>query len=400
MQWLDKLAVKTARPQQLVGVHLSLGREGVPEAFFVRLQKKKQQLLLLQKGVLSWEAFLQQHDSSLPLALSVDGKGILTKPVAAKQDFRLEEVLPNASEEDFYYNSLQSSHAGWVSLTRKPVLDELLQQAEAAGVSIAAVQLGPLSVAGVLPLLAAYPVLDLPQWHLQQQDTEIVGLQPQTDAANTVYTLGEEQLEGACLQAYANALSVLVELPLYADTNLAEVGMLWLHKRLYKRLGVGMLAFFFGLLLLNYAAFSYLSGSQQELQGQLQQQQHLLGQLQFLKKQEEARQQLLKAVPLQQQTLFAYHADLLGASVPAGVQLEELLVHPPEGKKSKQEALRFQHGLMEVRGQCNSPLLLNRWLEALEKEPWVKAVKNQRYGGSMAGQLGGAFGFTLEVLAP
>lgn len=400
MQWLNTIALKTAALNQLVGVHLAIDREGVQEVYFVRLQRKKQKLLLLEKGSCLWQEFLQRHPKGIPLVLSVDGKGVLTKTFRGSEDVMLEEVLPGANEEDFYYNSLNATGSVWVSLARKPVLDQLIAEVQAAGLSLAGLQLGPLSVASLLPLLQDDPILQLPHWQVQHQEGQLTKLVQHSVQEEAFYRLGDESLSAAYIQPYANALSALVALDAYSSSNLADVWEQWLHKRLYTRLGVGLLSFFFGLLLLNFAFFSYLSSQQQTLNSQLQQHQHLLGQLQILQKQEEARRQLLQAVPLQHRSLFAYHADLLGASIPAGVQLEELILHPAEGRKNKQEALRFQHGFIEVRGYCNNPQLLNSWLEKLEKEPWVKAVKNQRYGSASLGQSGSSFGFTLAVAAP
>lgn len=400
MQWVDTIASKTAGLHRVGGVHVQLCREGTWQVGYVVLRRKGQELILEKKDMLSWEEFLQQHPKTIPIVLSIDGKGVLTKSVAGGEAIVLENILPNATEADFYYNTLESATNSWISLTRRTVLQELLQAAKAVGISIADIRLGPLGIVSLLPLLQEAPAIQLPHWQVAHRDGVFVGLLQQEAASTQVYRLGEESLAENYLQPYANALSNLAKLDIFDDSNLEEVRLGWQHQRLYKRLGIGLLAFFFSLLLLNFGVFSQLSGTQQRLNTKLQQQQHLLARLQELTKQEEARLSLLKALPLRNQSLIAYHADLLASTLPAGIQLEEVVLHPQEGKKSKQQSLRFRHGFVEVKGQCNNPVLLNRWLEKLGKEPWVKALKDQRYSSTAAGQLGSSFGFTLELAGP
>jgi hypothetical protein len=400
MQWLNTIATGTARLQQIAGAHLFLSREGGRRVYYVVLRKKNHQLFLVEKGELPWEQFLGQHNKNIPITLSVDGKGILTKALQAADEVALEEVLPGANETEFYYNRLAGAPAHWISLTRKTVAEEIMQEVTQAGLSLFDLQLGPLSITALLPLLRDNANIQLPHWQLQHVDGELRTLTPQAGTEEFFYSLGDEKFSGAYLHPYANAFSGMLKLDVYADTNIKQIQLLWLQKRLYKKLGVGLLVFFFSLLLCNFSLFTYLSASQQELDGRLQQHRHLLTQLEQMEKQEEDRNRLLATMPLRKQPLFAYYADLLGASVPPGVQLDQLLLHPEEPRKNKREALRFMHGFVEVHGHCTNPLVLNKWLEQLEKAPWVAGIKGQRYGSSAVGRESGSFSFTLTITAP
>ena len=90
-------------------------------------------------------------------------------------------------------------------------------------------------------------------------------------------------------------------------------------------------------------------------------------------------------------------ADRLVASLPAGLELLNLDVNPPQDPAAVAgRAVEFRHDVVTVHGQCHDAQRFNAWLQLVSKLPWVQAVRDQNFTYDYAGGIG-TFTFTLVV---
>ena len=90
-------------------------------------------------------------------------------------------------------------------------------------------------------------------------------------------------------------------------------------------------------------------------------------------------------------------ADRLVASLPAGLELLNLDVNPPQDPAAVVgRAVEFRHDVVTVHGQCHDAQRFNAWLQLVSKLPWVQAVRDQNFTYDYTGGVG-TFTFTLVV---
>jgi Tfp pilus assembly protein PilN len=414
MTMLQRLTTYITTDKQVTGLEVVLLADG--QHLF------RGAVLSLAKGVVTvqdrWEAesldqLQRQLDKNLPVALLLNGKGILHRQVLlenteqAMDDHLLASVLPAVKPAEFYVQHYRAETAGFFSLARRETVDRLLDMLQQQGLKVVRLGFGPFGFGSIWPFVGegkeARSPVELPGHRLEMSEVGIIGYQatPLEGGSSTgTVKIGEDELEGQHVLAYASAFSCLVEMataPVLKAGSVEATAEEHRQQKLFRAGAAVALLFFFVLLLGNFLAFSSLSGQNAVLKGQMGSKKSSLGQLNGLEREVKEKREFLTATGWLGAPRLSFYADRLAATLPAAISLTELSLYPVDQKRSKVEGKQvFQMGAIAVRGTCKNPVELNEWLKTVGQLAWVARVERQNYAFDEASGVG-AFEFYLQL---
>lgn len=356
---------------------------------------------------------LQEHlPVTTPVSLVLSGRGVLCRRQECPEEHSgqlLHKILPNAKESDFYIQTIPSGGYVLAALARRGSVDSLVALISDLGYQVINVMLIPVAFDALKSLLSDEVLRGKGSLILTHHQVSFVS------GELTDYTLkegkgapvsGQVALGGAevaeqVLPAYGAALHTLV--PGWAGQMALPVGAAkaqldeYLQKKRFTHAGYAALCFFLILLLANALFYHHYAREYQRLE------QRYAG----LKKESAEADTLRKRIVAQEAFLaqtgwfrlgaISYYVDRIGSTVPPSIRIGQLVINPPDEKRSKSEkTLHFEFGKGQVGGHCGRPTDLNRWVRQLRALDWMHNVEIHQYVFDEKVN-GGQFLITFEI---
>jgi len=392
---------------QLVGVELLLdeGEALTANLAVVKRAGTKVHFVNGEYRLTSLESLSEHIPHGTPVALTIGGKGIIHRALAGAHDGdALKQVLPNAKVDDFYIQKVETEGNTFLSVARKKLVDDLIARMDRQGIKLLGVGLGPFAVT----LFGAFVfdgnrdarLLGRHRFVLQAGKPVRYELQPadRHRPAGGVDIAGE-QLNEHLVVAFATAFAAIsdvtsVQLPIPPLQARSEE-----HRQhwMFKRCGVALIAFFFGLLLVNTFFFMHYSNQIADSGGS--DVQAIQREIDALRKQASEREALLGGIWYADAPRWgmAHLADRLAVTVPEGVLLNDLSVYPKDEALSRKQG-RPVHtpSMIRIKGTCTDMPLLNGWIKQIRDLSFCQSVKLEQY--QFDGREGvGIFGLSLTL---
>lgn len=387
--------------------------DGSLELRYVLLVQSKGLVSVLQKGVVAGSAALRlPPETDAPVALVLNGKGVLHRQLSAGSGERATGVelfraaMPAADPGDFYVQEYHGASTTFLSLSRRSLVDRLLESGFGQGVRVVALHFGCVVLTHLWPYIreeVAGHTLSLEEWQVSFSEEQITGFRqaPGPDgAAQASLKIGDEEIEGKYVLAYAAALELVAALPEQAQLAVPKVAEARAEHRFKKLFQVGfaaVLTFFFLVLLGNFWLYAEMTRENDALQGLIGNRNKDLAQLTSLQRDVSDKKAFLKEAGWLASPQLSFYADRLAASMPEGLGLTELSINPynTRASKDKRKAV-FQMGTISVKGSCSNPLALNAWIRDLGKQEWIIRVADQSYSFD-EGRKRGNFSFQIQI---
>ena len=386
---------------QMVGVELKIQADGYSITAVVLEQKKgKVNLVKHQSGITQVSDLKVFVDENMPVALCISGKGILHKKIENKSESDIQktlfQVIPNAKATDFY---LQLGGPK-LSIARKQIIDNLLKEFKENDLSVISLSFGGLVLELLFPLidLRGLDSLQIVDHKYLISNGEIKRYNNQGAEENSVESLniGDEKIQANNVIAYATAFQQFLSEQIYSKVELIDFQKEeFVHKKVFTKLGWGVLGFFMIVLLANFVSFSFLSSSTDKLMVASSLHQSQLERLDKLQKEVGEKDRFFQNEGWLQSSKASFYADRIAATVPTSVLLKTLAVNPLNEKETRDlRKQMFDDGFIVIAGSCKRPIDLNGWIKRLKDFAWAKKVNVETYqfdSGEKAGN------FKLEV---
>jgi len=387
---------------QMVGVELKIVADGYLIQAVLLEQKKGNVNLVKQQTELKVLSELKSFvGDELPISLSISGKGILHKKIEKTTELDtsklFSQAIPNAKASDFYLQICGTT----LSVIRKSVIDELVKEFKELGLPVISVSLGGLAIQSILPLIELEGASTL---HVNEHQFQIRGGEINKYDYGLASTLGESEklrigeLDVALgiVPAYASAFQqFLLEQVQISNLAIESEKEEFVHKKVFTKLGWGVLGLFMIVLLANFAAFSFLSSSTDKLLVASSLHQSQLELLDKLQKEVGEKDRFFQNEGWMHASKASFYADRIAATVPTSVLLKTLAVNPINEKETRDlRKQMFDDGLIVIAGSCKRPIDLNGWIKRLKDFAWAKKVNVETYqfdSGEKAGN------FRIEV---
>jgi Tfp pilus assembly protein PilN len=353
--------------------------------------KQKGHELVIEKSVNNIESLdkLSNHlVKDIPIAVAFTGKGILHRRIAidpaGDPKMFLSKILPNASLKEFYLQTVPAvQDEQFVSLLRKSSADEIIEQLQQKQFSVVECSLGPLALINILPLLEQVDdELKFGNHSILIRDSfpEEISFSEEISEKKIVL-IGTQKIEAESLLAFAVAFQQLFSGDKHIEAkveSLISAKEDFLRKKIFKTGGKSLLIFVFLVLLGNYFAFSHYWSEKNELESRVQTDGGALTKVREIEKQVEVKKSFLQQAGLLGFSRDSYYADQIAAELPNEIRLSCLNI-APRIKLSEEDTIGFQTGRVEIDGSCSQSVVLNKWLQKLKTDQWVKNATLESY---------------------
>ena len=384
---ISKLKNKLVNINQSVGLKARVIEKGLISFDFCVIEKQKNILKIVDQGLnLEWQEIENKIDPELPIALIIEGKGVLIRKLNKDEDDdnekKLSRMIPGAKYDDFYMQNYYSESHIFSAIVRKQIVDDIVSQISTK-FKIYQSSFGPFITQTILPfLIIDYSELVLQNHKLTLKDQKISDffIKSEEEDRNQIIEVGDESVDNKLLDTYAASLSIF----LGTDLEITHINNVqkeeWEYKRIFKKLGIGALSVFLFVLLINSYFYLTLNQKANDLRSEYNFYASDILQLENMKNEISYKRSFVGEFGLLRDSPFAFYADRLARATPSQISLAIMDIYPLDDKKLKDKKKEiFIPDLIHIEGSCSGPLILNNWLQNIEKVKWVSEIQNQEY---------------------
>lgn len=369
------------------GVEIQLTAEGMLMHLIILRRKRKEVIIEKQvTGIESYEKLAAHLSGEIPLVIRITGKGVLYRRLmadpGAEQGKLLAKVFPNASLKDFYLEAIPAAADEiYVSVLRRSVADEIIQQLKSPGFSLVGAGIGSPAVTKILFLFGEpKPEISFGNHHIRLENNlpaEVMYHENQ-DADHELET-GGQKISATALPAFAAALEEIISVQKKAcDILPGSYRTDYLQQKLFRKgtaalLGITLLA-----LAINFLCFTHYREKDAELKNKLETNGGAFRDLAGMEKQVSEKRKFFSGSGLNGPSHHAFYADRLAAGLPREIILTEMNISP-RIKLPEEDSIGFIPGEIVLAGTCSESIILNSWIQELKKEKWIKKAELEKY---------------------
>lgn len=377
---------------ECAGIELRTSAEGEYECNYCAVSVRKDQLTIDKKAGYSGDisSILRSIRGDLPVALTLTGKGILTKRTSRLSQLSPESIqgiFPDLKAEQFYIQNFISGDHSFISVIRKEVADRLLGLFSNSGFRILTVSLGPFPVDCVTGQLNHYGKEISFDGHVISMDNHIWQDYHYSPGAKNEFVLkiGTEPLPESCLIAYASAFQLLLyrkllPVELHIDGVRQELSEFKEEKKFKSGL-VALLSSAFIVLLTSLVVLNHFNSANKELEARINKSSVDLEHTLSLEKEVRSKETALKKLGWSPGFNYAYICDQLGQSTGPAISFKELsinLIHK-NSKAASRKKDNYIPEIIIINGTSSHIAELNSWIKHLRDKAWIKDVRLDSY---------------------
>lgn len=388
-----------------VGLYIFLA-EGGAKVYDLVLLKKKGSSLFVEKKELqvnSLEQIFEIVGKSLPIILSVEGKGIISKKVntggITSDKEIINHVLTGAKPVDFYIQKVSvSEQTMFVSIIRKQILDSLLEEFSKTGRSVVMAGLGAFHVNNIIALFSDKTD------ELYTQSEKLIINKGQIQEVVTPeqinwerFRIGSETVSAKDILAFSAGCSYFLpsQTGMINTDKLSKQKQEFIFKKMFSFLGIAYLSLLFILLLVNFMMFSQYSQQNNDLIDKLSENENLVTELDRLKVMYKTKEDFLKQSGFLQSSKLSFYADRLASDLPETITLSKMDLEPLQKKVKFGEQPMFANNTIRIAGITIESTVLNDWIKLLNTNKWIKKVEVINYNQETNRQPGN---FEIEII--
>ena len=319
------------------------------------------------------------------ICLSLTGRGIITKKIDKPDDFKfsLKHALPTINEDDFYYQVYDCENYLFITLIRRTMLNNVLEQIEKMKWQIDQIYLGDLTAFSIANILEQNTI-QCNSSKLEIQNGNVYQVQPSIEKEQ--YLLDGKNILNSSVTSLGSGFIYFSQADLFSPINcerLIQNKENLQYGRLLNKIGFGSLAVLLLLLLFNQFVQSHYLEREVLLTEILSNTASERKQLSVSKIELEEKRKLLQSTGLFNPIKLSFYADQLGKEVPTEIILKDLAINPLEGKKTTEgEKAEFSLGTIQIKGSTSNTAVLNAWVKKVKSYSWSKEVTIDHYNQS------------------
>lgn len=328
---------------------------------------------------LGYDDLAKKLNKNNPVILHFSGQSIINKKVSIQSNYS-KEVLFGASPSDFYILEVKQGDFNFVSVARREIIDEVLQNFKSLGVFIVNFTLGPFVNVLLQELLPSQELITR-DFILYFSNNKLLDFKSNDDNTSKIYKLGQDKLSNYQLSLFAALLNHLYPSDTinYDKSTLLENNNQFKQKKLFNTLGIAVLSFFLISLLLSYIVFDYYNNKYLDYEKQLYYLNNTYKQVKDLENEKTRKQAIVKASGVLSHRFVTQYLYNIGESIPETITLSELKFNPLLKKIKANEPLSVHKGVILISGKTTSSNALNNWIAVMKHLKWVKHIKIRNF---------------------
>jgi len=381
LNFLDKY--KLIKGQTAFGVELIFNTKDSYTLIAVELKATKEGVEVSRRFIdVTMEELAKKNTKKVPVYFSIGGKGVIHKKVKAEANVQhqelLNQVLPNASMKDFYLQKSKiKGFEYWVSVIRKDVLDNVINNIKNVNLFGVQLFLGPFVLENTVQFLDKMVLLTTSHELLIENNNII-----QLDSLGSVSNGEEYNVEGEIINsheliAFGSAFYHFVPAakltPVFCN-EVEEIHEEYMNKNKLMAVGFALVAFFFVMVMVNLMVSQSLEKTHNKLQYQVNSKRKYITELTALEKDLKIKEQFIQGSGVARASKISYYTDQIALSVSEAIQLNQLFVNPLEKRINKVEDINFQFNNIKISGTVSRSIELNNWIKELKKYDWIAEI--------------------------
>ncbi len=357
---------------QAIQIHLTSSGK---EYRFIEVSRKKNNLTITDRFVTrDVDALISKISKNKPILISITGNGIITKKTTVDDNYK-SKIIFNAAIEDFHWFEYKEKETLYITAARKEVVEKEVQFFEKQGILIVGLSLGVLGVTSLKSLIEE-STLHTQNIALFFENEVLINFEKE-EYNGQKYTLGEEEIKGTELVCFASVVNYLYpnDAIISDDDIFAKNEEEFKFKKAFNFLGILVLIFFLGSLLLSYFLLGYYQQANHEVQVKLGEQNVAYSKLVSLEKDKENKKEILKESGLNDSNFLTFYLSEITSELPSQISINELIIFPTTTKIKPKQRIHFINDLIEVKGEVASYESFTNWIKSIKKYSWINSLE-------------------------
>lgn len=391
--------------QTYTGVSIDFLEDGSRLINYVSLVKKKNGFVIeeLKSNLSSFDQFKEEFKKSPSVYLIINGKGIIHKKIATeliKEDIHsanlVPYVFPNVEQKDFYAQFHQQDEFVYISVCRKILIDELLNELETFACYPSQLFLGPFALESIIEFIDANAVVETNTNRLSFNDSKVDKIDKVEITDDKEYVFETEHVKSTALLAYSvavlNGLDITQESG-HLDLVESNRNSIKFNIKFRKYLIVSSFLLC-GILLLNFFAFSYLFNKVETNSSIVSSNKKANSLQKKLNEDYRIRKTFIVNKNWDNNIHVANYIEDIASIAPKGMKLLSMAYQKENVKKSRVDKIPiFDYSTIDVNGIVQNSNQLNQWIKKINDYPYMKDLKLLDYKASMSNN----YVFTLKI---
>lgn len=385
---LKERAYSLLKGESSVGIFLKLDSVDGIQFDLIKTQRNKGIIEITdQQFDLPLTSISEYVSSQEVCYLSIVGSAIIHKKAVLSPDQKIEDLvtasLPQVKINDLYCQYLSSNSSGFLSIVRKNVIDEILDELSSLSCCVIKVILGPFSLDPILKLQNKIDSIEAPPFKLKIVNQGIESIEKIVSPSTSKYLFGDQEIESRQLLPYATSLTHFIGFENLSEINTSTIRRgknEFIHQRIFKKSFIAAPVFLLTLLIINFGLFSYYSSENNELRISYSSQLAKSEKIGSLGKDLEIKEKLLSLTASPSTSLITFFADEIASNMVEGIQLTELEIYPiNQFLLSNERRIEFEYNKIKIVGNCYRPEELSSLINKLNALEWVKDISSPNY---------------------
>lgn len=362
----------------VLGVSLSATKDTY---YVLEILYKNESITILNKFNLSElnQTSIKQLKKGYPIILHIDGDLVISKDVIDNVGYR-NNLIFKSNPEEFYFYEYHQDNKIFASLTRKEMVDGILNKLNEADKYVVHVTLGPFVLVNLLLVLQNENTLVGNNYKIQIVDSYIQSYE-KSDLSNLNYAIGNELIN----ERETVLIASLIEY-LYPNQNIkTDSGHLTYnkeqqkYKKYFKVYGTAVLI---SILMALFVSHFILKSNVIELaekESLVSISNQTLKQINDLKEERGLKEKILLSSSMIDKNYNAKYISDIGESIPLAISLDYIRLKEPIKKIKPNEKVIYNQNTIEVSGYTTSDGVFNNWVKSLKEVNWIKQIEILKY---------------------
>ena len=384
--------IKIIKGNIVAGVQLDFISDDDVQIDCTLLKENKSEVEIIKhESFNSVEKLIDFLGDSIPIFISIDGKGVLHRKVEKGESqevdssLLLNQTFPSIRVDNFYIQESTIEHDSvFFSLVRKNKIDELLKQFNDKKHYLLGIMLGPFNIKSIQELLNHSDSFVWTRgYKIGFNNNEITDLIKVDKIPGGIeYNVGSEHIPMDYLLSFATGFLYFVK-DINYKTDLSGIVVKqkeeFLFKKLFKLFAWSMLILLFTILLGNYILFDHYNSKNNELNMNYSQNKNFIVKLDKLKEELKTKESFLKENSILKISRLSFYADRIALHIPNEIILSKLVIQPLDKKIQEDEEISFEKSVIRINGTTDNSQNFNFWIKKLKKEQWIGEINIVHY---------------------
>jgi Tfp pilus assembly protein PilN len=394
----DKLIPKKYQIRQEVCALEALHTESGIVYHYTLLKNKGKKLEVISSGTIRDKIELPRKilKGKIPISVIVNGKGVIIKKIDLPHESLPSPVdivsqnLPGVNKEDLFiqvYN--QQNSTAFITLCRKELVNNCMDELSKQKYEIAAVHIGVPAIAGLKPVWDSFNRVYTSVHDVELNNSCIESIVASGNN-NSVVSVGGLELTKEHVLGFSIGLTYLLQNTTAEniDPQLGLIEIKHVERNKFKVLTLACVAIAFVVAVANMLFYTSYFDQSNKLETELSVYQGKYDQINTLLNEYQNKKELIEGAGILTRSKLSEYADRIGATIPEEVVLSQMYFNPKnEDVESEDSLVTFYNNQMVIKGNCNKSLVVNEWLNVLKMQKFIKDVSLEKFTYNTEGML-------------